>query len=31
MTNLALNLIEAARMYADDPANRLNDDVLSYR
>src|SRR6266508_2630010 len=30
MTNLALNLIEAARMYADKPAIRLDDHVLTY-
>jgi long-chain acyl-CoA synthetase len=30
MTSLALNLIEAARMYPDKPAIRQNDDVLSY-
>jgi long-chain acyl-CoA synthetase len=30
MTNLALNLIEAARMYADRPAVRLDDYVLTY-
>ena len=30
MTNLALNLIEAARMYADRSAVRLDDYVLAY-
>jgi len=30
MTNLALNLVEAARMYADKPAIRLDDYVLTY-
>ena len=30
MTNLVLNLIEAARMYTDKPAIRLDDDVLTY-
>src|SRR6266511_4414269 len=30
MTNLALNLIEASRMYADKPAIRLDDYVLTY-
>ena len=30
MTNLALNLVEAARMYPDRPAVRLDDDVLTY-
>jgi long-chain acyl-CoA synthetase len=30
MTNLAFSLIEAARMYADRPAIRLDGDVLTY-
>jgi long-chain acyl-CoA synthetase len=30
MTNLALNLAEAARMYPDKPAIRLDDHVLTY-
>jgi long-chain acyl-CoA synthetase len=30
MTNLALTLVEAARMYPDRPAVRLDDDVLTY-
>jgi long-chain acyl-CoA synthetase len=30
MTNLALNLIEAAGMYPDKPAIRLDDEVLTY-
>ena len=31
MTNLALNLIEASRMYPDKPAIRLDDAVLTFK